>query len=113
MEIGLIIAALAFCGVSVYCFCKANFCACTRAGACDNPVNHYWLGAIVCALAALLCCCSALHTENGTLLWMILMTSCFSGALLSAKHSAKKRCTKAITKAQAKPADALLTNEPN
>ena len=135
MEIGLIIAALAFCGVSVYCFCKANFCACTRAGECDNPVNHYWLGAIVCActrdgecdnpvnhywlgaivcaLVALVCCCSALHSENGTLLWLLLMVSCFSGALLSAKQSTKKHCDKAITKKPLKPTDALLTNEPN
>lgn len=113
VEIGLIIAALAFCGISVYCFCKANFCACTRAGECDNPVNHYWLGAIVCALVALVCCCSALHSENGTLLWLLLMVSCFSGALLSAKQSTKKHCDKAITKKPLKPTDALLTNEPN
>ncbi|KPH62668.1 hypothetical protein HJP15_10885 [Pseudoalteromonas sp. NEC-BIFX-2020_002] len=113
MEIGLIIAALAFCGASVYCFCKANFCACTKAGECDNPVNHYWLGAILTAMVALLCCCAALHSENGTLLWLLLMCSCFSGALLSAKQSAKRRCDKSITKKGVKPPDALLTNEPS
>ncbi|CAM3720381.1 MULTISPECIES: hypothetical protein [Pseudoalteromonas] len=113
MEIALIIAALAFSGASVYCFCKANFCACTRAGQCDNPVNHYWLGAIIFALIALLFCCGALHTEKGTLLWLLLMVSCFSGALLSAKQSAKKRCDQSKIKKSLKPADALLTNEPN
>ena len=116
MVIGLIVAALLMCGASVYCFCKANFCACTRAGECDNPVNHYWLGAIICALAALLCCCGALHTEKGTLLWLILMVSCFSGALFSAKksakHAEKKRCDKSLNN-KSKAANALLTNEPN
>ncbi|MFY8326546.1 hypothetical protein [Pseudoalteromonas sp. ZZD1] len=112
MEIVLIIMALVFCGASVFSFCKANFCACTRAGECDNPVNHYWLGAIVAAFIALLCCCGALHSEKGTLLWLVLMVSCFSGALLSARHSSKKRCDKSITQ-DTKPASALLTNEPN
>ncbi|WP_082665514.1 hypothetical protein [Pseudoalteromonas sp. H105] len=107
MEIGFIAAALMLCGASVYCFCKANFCACTKVGDCDNPINHYWLGAITAALIALLCCCAALHSEKGTMLWLVLMVSCFGGAVLSAKHSAKKRCNKT------KRANALLTNEPN
>ncbi|WP_404341006.1 hypothetical protein [Pseudoalteromonas mariniglutinosa] len=107
MMIGSILAALLLCGASVFCFCKANYCACTRAGQCDNPINHYWLGAVVSAMLSLLLCCMALHTEKGSILWVILMVSCFTGAALSAKHSAKKRCNKA------KPANALLTNEPN
>ena len=107
MEIALIIAALMLCGVSVHYFCKANYCACTKAGDCDNPVNHYWLGAMLSAVLSLLLCCVALHVEKGTLLWLVLMTSCFSGAFISAKRSAKKRCVKS------KQADALLTNEPN
>ncbi|MCF6144879.1 hypothetical protein PMAG_a1781 [Pseudoalteromonas mariniglutinosa NCIMB 1770] len=41
------------------------------------------------------------------------MVSCFSGALLSAKQSAKKRCDQSKIKKSLKPADALLTNEPN
>ena len=81
MEIALIIAALMLCGVSVHYFCKANYCACTKAGDCDNPVNHYWLGAMLSAVLSLLLCCVALHVEKGTLLWLVLMTSCFSGAL--------------------------------
>lgn len=107
MEIILILTALMFCGASVFCFCKANYCACTRAGECDNPVNQFWLGAMLFAMASLICCCIAFHSEMGTLLWLILMASCFSGALISAKRNAKKRCDKS------KPADALLTNEPN
>ena len=111
MEVGivLILAALIFCGASVFCFCKANYCACTQAGQCDNPVNHYWLGAMLSALVSLLLCCAALHSEKGTLLWLVLMASCFSGAVISAKQSAKRRCKKSKTKS----ANALLTNEPN
>lgn len=109
MIIGLTFAALIFCGASVFCFCKANYCACTQAGQCDNPVNHYWLGAIANALISLLLCCAALHSEKGSLLWLVLMASCFSGALVSAKHAKKQGCKKS----QAKPTNALLTNEPN
>jgi|TARA_B100001059_G_scaffold72669_1_gene69951 hypothetical protein len=107
MEIAFIFTALLLCGVSVYYFCKANYCACTKAGECDNPVNQYWLGAMCSAVMSLLLCCVALHVEKGTLLWLVLMVSCFSGAFISAKRNAKKRCTKA------KQANALLTNEPN
>ena len=107
MHIILIITALAFCGVSVFCFYKANYCACTQAGQCDNPVNHYWLGAMISALIALACCCLALHTELGSLLWLILMGSCFLGAFISAKKTRMKRCIKA------KQGDDLLINEPN
>ncbi|MGO2477293.1 MAG: hypothetical protein ACTH7Q_02840 [Pseudoalteromonas sp.] len=109
MIIGFILAALIFCGASVFCFCKANYCACTQAGQCDNPVNHYWLGAILSALIALLLCSVALHSEKGSILWLVLMASCFSGALLSARQSAKRRCDKSSTKS----ASALSTNEPN
>ncbi|ESP93625.1 MULTISPECIES: hypothetical protein [Pseudoalteromonas] len=104
MMVLLIMAALLFSGVSVYCLCKANYCACQRAGQCDNPVNHYWLGAIIAALLALACCCFALHSEKGTLLWIVLMSSCLAGALLSAKVQKLKRCK------QAKQANSLATD---
>jgi len=60
VSILLILTGLIFCGASVFCFYKANYCACTRAGQCDNPVNHFWLGAITCALISLTFCCLAL-----------------------------------------------------
>lgn len=108
MTISLVLAALFFCGTSVYSFCKANYCACTRAGECDNPVNYFWLSAIVNALIALLLCCVAVHSKEGTILWLILMASCFTGAVISAKNS-KRRCEKS----KIKPKDALLINEPD
>ena len=107
MHIILIITAIAFCGASVFCFYKANYCACTRAGQCDNPINHYWLGAMINALIALACCCLTLHAELGTLVWLILMGSCFLGAFISAKKSRMQRCIKT------KQEDDLLINEPN
>jgi len=105
VSILLILTGLIFCGASVFCFYKANYCACTRAGQCDNPVNHFWLGAITCALISLTFCCLALHVELGTLLWLILMASCFLGAFISAKQSQKRKCTNAIK------VSALLINE--
>lgn len=102
-----IIAGLLFCGASVFFFCKANYCACTRAGQCDNPVSHYWLGAIVNALISLALCCLALHAELGTLLWIILMGSCFLGAFISVKKSKYEQCKKTTS------TNALLTNETN
>ena len=107
MVILLIIAGLIFCGASVFCFYKANYCACTQAGQCDNPVNHYWLGAMLSALVSLAFCCIALHVQQGTLLWLTLMASCFLGAYISAKREKLKRCKKANS------TSALLTNEPN
>ena len=68
-------------------------------------VNHFWLGAITCALISLTFCCLALHVELGTLLWLILMASCFLGAFISAKQSQKRKCTNAIK------VSALLINE--
>ncbi|AQQ00368.1 hypothetical protein H5119_17775 [Pseudoalteromonas sp. SG45-5] len=105
MIISLIIGGLIFCGVSVFCFYKANYCACTRAGQCDNPVNHYWVGAMFSALISLALCCLALHVEWGTLLWLILMGSCFLGAFISSKQYQYKQCKKTTQ------ASALLTNE--
>ncbi|KAF7771998.1 hypothetical protein PCIT_a1976 [Pseudoalteromonas citrea] len=99
----LIVAALLFSGASVFSFCKANYCACNHAGECDNPINHYWLASIVFSLFALACCCIALHAQNGTYLWILLMSSCLSGALLSARKQKLKQCDKT------KPVDDLLT----
>ncbi|KTF14658.1 MULTISPECIES: hypothetical protein [Pseudoalteromonas] len=107
MIISLIIAGLIFCGASVFCFYKANYCACTQAGQCDNPVNHYWLGAMLNALVSLALCCIALHVELGTLIWLTLMGSCFLGAFISAKQSKKRQCSKTNS------ANALLTSETN
>lgn len=90
MAVLLIIVALSFCGVSVYCFLKANYCACHRAGQCDNPINLYWISAMLCALTSLLCCCLALPTMQATLLWSALMASCFTGAFISAKGQVQK-----------------------
>jgi len=103
----LIIAGLIFCGLSVYFFYKANYCACTQAGKCDNPVNHYWLAAISMAVIALVFCCLALHVELGTLLWITLMGSCFLGGYISAKTNRKRRCKKT------KAVNALLKVEAN
>ena len=100
----LVITALIFSGASVFSFCKANYCACNHAGKCDNPIHHYWLASILFSLIALTCCCLALHSENGTFLWMILMGSCLSGALLSARKQKLTQCDKT------KPRDALLTD---
>ncbi|WP_213610927.1 hypothetical protein [Pseudoalteromonas sp.] len=107
MIILLIIAGLIFCGVSVYFFYKANYCACTRAGQCDNPVNQYWLAAIATALTSLGFCCSALHVELGTLLWLTLMGNCFLGGFISVKANKKRRCK------NTKEANALLKVEAN
>jgi hypothetical protein len=107
MILSLITLGLLFCGASVFCFYKANYCACTRAGDCDNPVNHYWLGAIITALSSLGFCCLALHSQYGTLLWLILMSSCFLGGYVSAKNSDLKR------RKYAKSTSVLLANEPN
>ncbi|GAB0111386.1 hypothetical protein [Pseudoalteromonas distincta] len=107
MAITLIITSLIFCGISVFCFYKANYCACTRAGQCDNPVNSYWLGAMLNALISFALCCFALHVELGTLLWLILMGSCFLGAIISAKKSKYKKCKKTTS------TNALLVNEIN
>lgn len=107
MIISLIVAGLIFCGASVFCFYKANYCACTQAGQCDNPVNHYWLGAMLSALISLAFCCLALHVELGTILWLTLMGSCFLGAFISAKKSNQRKCTNTTQ------ADALLVNETN
>nr|WP_247664667.1 hypothetical protein [Pseudoalteromonas sp. MMG010] len=96
-----------FCGASVYCFFKANYCACTKEGDCDNPVTHYWLSAITSAFASLALCCIALHSQYGTLLWLTLMISCFLGGYISAKTNKIKR------KKNTKPTSALLTNELN
>ncbi|WP_046005056.1 hypothetical protein [Pseudoalteromonas rubra] len=86
----LMFGALTFCGLSVFSLCKANYCACKRAGQCDNPLNHYWLAAILSALLALACSCLALHTEKGTLVWILMMASCLAGALLSAQWQKRK-----------------------
>lgn len=103
----LIIAGLIFCGISVYFFYKANYyCACTRAGKCDNPVNQYWLAAIAMAIISLVFCCLALHVELGTLLWLTLMGSCFLGGYISVKTNEKRRCN-------AKAVNALLKAEAN
>ena len=107
MIILLIITGLIFCGVSVYFFFKANYCACTQAGNCDNPVNHYWLAAISMALISLGFCCLALHAELGTLLWLTLMGNCFLGGFIGVKTNKKSRCSKA------KGANALLKAEVN
>ncbi|PHI36749.1 hypothetical protein CBQ28_12330 [Pseudoalteromonas sp. GCY] len=105
MSIALIVCALVFCGLSVYCLCKANYCACRHAGECDNPVSQYWLGAIVAALLSLLLSCAALHSEKGTLLWVLMMASCMTGAMLSARwQNLKRRCKNAFFPvAQSKP----------
>ena len=102
----LILAGLIFCGISVYFFYKANYCACTRAGKCDNPVNQYWLAAISMAIISLVFCCLALHVELGTLLWLTLMGSCFLGGYISVKTNEKRRCN-------AKAVNALLKAEAN
>ncbi|MEL0641625.1 hypothetical protein V6260_13525 [Pseudoalteromonas aliena] len=107
MIISFIIAGLIFCGASVFFFCKANYCACTQAGQCDNPVNYYWLGAMLNALTSFALCCFALHVELGTLLWLILMGSCFLGAIISQKKSKYKKCKKTTS------TNALLVNETN
>ena len=88
MFVMLILVSLMFAGLSVYCFCKANYCACNKAGQCDNPINLFWLGTILAALVSLAFSCFALHTEQGTILWLIMMTSCQLGAVLSAKWQA-------------------------
>lgn len=59
------------------------------------------------ALVSLAFCCIALHVQQGTLLWLTLMASCFLGAYISAKREKLKRCKKANS------TSALLTNEPN
>ncbi|ATG57293.1 MULTISPECIES: hypothetical protein [Pseudoalteromonas] len=105
MLIVLIMVGLIFCGASVFFFYKANYCACTQAGQCDNPVNRYWLGAMLNAVVSLIFCCTALHVELGTLLWLVLMGSCFLGAFISAQANQKRQCIKA------KREDDLLTNE--
>nr|WP_247682425.1 hypothetical protein [Pseudoalteromonas sp. MMG013] len=99
----LVVAALLFSGASVFSFCKANYCACNHAGECDNPINHYWLASILFSLISLGCCCFAFHTQDGTYVWLLLMSSCLSGALLSARKQRLRHCSKS------KPTDALLT----
>ena len=85
MFIMLILFSLMFSGFSVYFLCKANYCACNRAGECDNPISSYWLGCIVSSLFSLAFSCFALHSEKGTFLWLVMMTSCILGAVLSDK----------------------------
>lgn len=87
----LVLSALFFSGASVYCWCKASYCACQRAGQCDNPISFYWLAGICASMIALLLCCLALHTNTGTALWLILTLSCLTGATLSAKLSGQKQ----------------------
>ena len=107
MIILFIITGLIFCGASVFCFYKANYCACIQAGQCNNPVTHYWLGAMLNALISLGLCCFALHVELGTLLWLTLMGSCFLGAFISAKQTKKRQCSKTSS------TNALLAGETN
>lgn len=106
MTVLLILCSLVFAGLSVFSFCKANYCACEHAGKCDNPINHYWLACVMFALISLAFSCFALHTENGTFLWIVLMTSCQSGAVMASKWQKAKTCS-------AKPKDELLTGEIN
>jgi hypothetical protein len=95
MIIALLLAGVVFCASSVFCFYKANFCACTRAGQCNNPVNHFWLAAISNALIALLFCCLALQVNVATLVWLTLMISCALGAYISSKQKQRRHCIKA------------------
>jgi len=103
----LIVIGLFFCSISVFFFCRTNHCACTRAGTCNNPVNCYWLGAIISALISLAFCCLALNTQLGTLLWLVLMGSCFLGAFISQKRNKKSSLKKTTT------INALLISEIN
>ncbi len=105
ITISLIVVALLFCAMGAFWFLKANYCACHRQGQCDNPVTHYWLAAMLCQMVSFASCCIALHTVYGTLLWMVLITSCMGGVLLGARLSNKQTCTKA--------ANALLVGEIN
>ena len=92
-----VLAALCFCGLSVYTLCKANYCACKHAGECDNPVSRYWLIAITSAMVSLLLCCLAFHSETGTLIWLLMMASTLAGALLSERwQHLKQRCKNSL-----------------
>ena len=86
----LILGALFFSGISVYCWCKASYCACHKAGQCDNPISLYWLGCIITSVVSLMLCCFALHVTNGTMVWLLLTISCLVGVALSAARQAQK-----------------------
>ncbi len=94
MTVLFLCSALAFTGCAVFFLCKANNCACEKAGQCSNPVNHYWLSAIVCSVISLGLCCAIMHTEVGTLIWLLMMASCLAGAYLSIMQQKRKRCSK-------------------
>ncbi|CAM4227448.1 DUF3325 domain-containing protein [Pseudoalteromonas byunsanensis] len=101
----LILCALIFSGLSVYCWCKATYCACHHAEECNNAITLYWLGCIALAMCSLMFCYLALHSNKGTMLWLVLTTSCLIGATLCRKLSKRKRCD------ATKLGGDLLTNE--
>jgi hypothetical protein len=85
----VILAGVIFCAASVYCFYRANYCACNQAGHCDNPVNQFWLAAISNAVISLLLFCLALHVELGTLLWLTMMCGSALATVIYLKQRTK------------------------
>jgi hypothetical protein len=99
--------ALAASGVSCFYFLRANQCACINAKHCNKPIDLYWSIAVASAFLSLLGNCFAFHSQLGSLTWVVMMVSCFSGAYLSGWHSNKKRCRKSMSK----PINDLLIND--
>lgn len=82
------------CGVSVYYFCKVNYCVCIKVGDCDNFVNYFLLKVMFSVVLLFMLCCIVLYVEKGMLLWLVLMMSCFSGVFILVKCSVRKCCVK-------------------
>ncbi|CCQ11429.1 hypothetical protein PALB_23260 [Pseudoalteromonas luteoviolacea B = ATCC 29581] len=106
MEWLLVAAALMLSGVSCFYFIKANQCACKNAKQCNKPIDQYWLFALISAALSLFATCFAFHSETGSLVWIIMMSSCFLGAHLAGFRKTKQQCRKSRTK----PANDLLIN---
>ncbi len=92
--------------LSIYQFCRANYCACTLAGQCNNPVGCHWLLALLAALFSLLFCAASTDSATGSLVWSLMMGGQLGGALLAGKKRQLRRC-KAST---LKDAGVLLTD---
>ena len=92
MRLALLLLSLVLTGVSVYCLALTNRCACRTPGDCNNPISLYWLAAIIASVLALLAACLAVHVPMGSLLWLLMMAACLSGAQLAGMHSVRKAC---------------------
>ncbi|WP_234399192.1 hypothetical protein [Pseudoalteromonas sp. T1lg75] len=111
--VALIALALLFCALGTYAFLRASYCACHRQGECDNPVARFWLLAMLSQLLSLGCCALTLHSQQGTLVWVLMTASCLAAAWMSERFNNHAKAKRAYPGGKIRAAGVPLTAEPN